>query len=101
MTAANSVLDLGQKTYVRKPIYTDAVEVTPENIDLVALWIEGKVMSSKGEKVTTWIEVPVRNPLNSRQTKAYVGDFVLKNKNGAKVYTPKAFAATWSPKELV
>ena len=99
MTVANPSLDLGQKTYVRKPIYTDAVEVTPENIELVALWIDGKVMSSEGEKVTTWIEVPVRNPLNPRQTKAYVGDFVLKNKSGAKVYTPKAFLSSWVLKD--
>ena len=99
MTAANSVLDLGQKTYVRKPIYTDAVEVTPENIELVAIWVSGTVHSAGDDSVTKWIEVPVKNPLYPRQTKAYVGDFVLKNKSGAKVYNPKAFLGSWVLKD--
>ncbi len=37
------------------------------------------------------ISVPVKRPLNRRQTTAFVGDWVLKANKGFKVYTDKAF----------
>ncbi len=75
--------------YVRKPFYVDAVQITTENIDEIAQWCEGEVQSDKDG--TKYVKVRVLRPLNDRQTKAYVGDWVLYAGTGFKVYTTKAF----------
>lgn len=75
--------------YVRKPFYVDAVEVTAENMEEAAAWCGGRIwQSDNGDK---YIKVHVHRPLNERQTKAFVGDHILKHDKAFKVYTPKAF----------
>jgi hypothetical protein len=87
------------RKYVRRPFAVEAVEVTKDNLRDVARWCGGRVRTSgeedpahKGEK---YIHVLVKNPLNDRQTRAYVGDWVLSAKAGFKVYTPKAFTSAF------
>lgn len=76
--------------YARKPFYIDAVQVNVSNIRDVAKWSDGEVRSdSDGAQ---YVKVRVHHPLNERQTKAYLGDWVLFAGTGYKVYTPKAFA---------
>lgn len=75
-------------TYVRKPFAVDALEVTEENISTVAEWCGGEVRQN-GER--QFIKVPVRRPLNDRQTRASVGDWVLSSGDGFKVYSKSAF----------
>jgi hypothetical protein len=87
--------------YQRKPIMVDAVRVTEENFTEVAQWCQGAIVSSeKGTKSleelkqdkSKFIKVRVINPQRIRQTKAYVGDWVLYSEyNGYKVYTDGAF----------
>jgi hypothetical protein len=75
--------------YIRKPFPVEAVPVTTENFEEVAAWCGGSIKpDSEGEK---HIRVRVKHPLNSRQTRAYVGDWILKAGDSFKVYTAKAF----------
>ncbi len=81
--------------YARKPFLIDAVKVTSENIEEVAEWAMGEVrLTDKGDP---YIHVRVHRPLTARQTKAFVGDWVLYANKGFKVYTEKAFHNTFDP----
>jgi hypothetical protein len=87
--------------YQRKPIMVDAVRVTEENFFDVAHWCQGAIVSGGGQAKSMdeikqdkskFIKVRVINPQRVRQTKAYVGDWVLYSEyNGYKVYTNGAF----------
>lgn len=79
---------LNPNTYVRKPFPVDAVEVTEANFDEVAIWCGGEIREAGGKR---YIKVAVRRPLNDRQTRASVGDWVLYAGNGYKVYSKTAF----------
>jgi hypothetical protein len=92
--------------YVRKPLYVEAVQVTIENFLDVARWCFGEIKNkdetpvdfSQGpEPKNQYIQVRVANPKNAKQSKAYVGDWILFTKHGQgfKVYTPKAFYASF------
>lgn len=82
--------------YVRKPFEVEAVEVTAENMAEVAAWCHGEILS---ETNGNFIKVRVARVLNERQTKAYVGDWVLYAGTGFKVYTAKAFKKTFALKQ--
>lgn len=75
--------------YFRRPFTVEAVLITDQNFNEVATWCEGTVKLDSDDK--HYIHVKVRHPLNSKQTKAYVGDWVLKAGEGFKVYGVKAF----------
>lgn len=79
--------------YVRKPFTVDALQVTEENISEVAEWCQGTLEEASNKD--KYIRVRVHRPLHDRQTKAFVGDWVLYTASGYKVYTPKAFEATF------
>jgi len=87
--------------YSRKPFDVEAVELSPENIDEVALWCGGEVRTSDLSKTggqegyQQYIKVPVKRPLNDRQTRAYYGDWVVGQDGSFKVYTPKAFTSSF------
>jgi hypothetical protein len=92
------------KKYVRKPLYVDAVQVTEQNFIDIARWCFGEIgnidetpvdMSSEVEPTKQYIHVRVHNPKNPRQTKAFVGDWILYTERGYKVYTTKAFQANF------
>jgi hypothetical protein len=74
--------------FARKPFYVDAVRVSEENIERVAEWCSGEIQTDDEGK---HVKVKVHRPLTDRQTKAYIGDWVLFAGTGFKVYTPKAF----------
>jgi hypothetical protein len=87
--------------YSRKPFDVEAVELSPDNIDEVAQWCGGEVrtsdLSKQGglEGYQQYIKVPVKRPLNDRQTRAYYGDWVVAAGGSFKVYTPKAFISSF------
>lgn len=91
--------------YIRKPLYVAAVRITGANFDEVAAWCQGEVQQDEvpgkgtGKK---YIRVRVHNPKNPRQTKAFVGDWLLYTERGYKVYTNKAFHASFDeiPREF-
>lgn len=78
--------------FVRVPFEVEAVQVTAENIEEVAAWCNGTV-ERLGEdgKDDRYIHVRVHYPISPRQTKAFIGDWVLYSKNGFKCYNPVAF----------
>ena len=92
------------KKYVRKPLFVDAVQVTEENFEEIARWCQGEIRNSDESAVDVtaaveptkqYIHVRVHNPKNPRQTKAFVGDWILYTERGYKVYTTKAFIANF------
>lgn len=74
--------------YVRKPLYVDAVQITEENFDDAVRWCFGEQDADDEGK---FIKVRVHQPKNQRQTRAYVGDWILYTERGYKVYTDRAF----------
>lgn len=90
--------------YVRKPLFVDAVQVTEANFADIARWCFGEVgnidespvdRSEDVQPSKQYIHVRVHNPKNPRQTKAFVGDWILYTERGYKVYTTKAFQANF------
>jgi hypothetical protein len=88
--------------FVRKPFEVEGTRVTAENIQEVAAWCQSEVRVTKGKGGTDdvpFVKVRVLRPLNERQTMAYLGDWILYAGTGYKVYTNKAFMATFEPAE--
>lgn len=81
--------------YIKKPLYVDAVQVTEDNFDEIAAWCQGEIQETAGSK--KYIKVRVHNPKIIRQTQAFVGDWLLYTERGYKVYTNKAFYASFEP----
>lgn len=81
--------------FARKPFYVDAVQVTADNMEEVALWCQGDVYTKEARRGSDdqerYIKVRVHRAMNERQTEAYIGDWVLYAGTGFKVYTPRAF----------
>lgn len=100
-------MTIQSQRYLRKPLFVDAVRVTAANFEEIAAWCQGEVLrddvpgQGPGKK---YIKVRVHNPKNPRQTKAFVGDWLLYTERGYKVYTSKAFHAAFdvveSPKAV-
>lgn len=94
-------MSVATQKYVRKPLYVDAVQVTLENFNEVARWCQGEVKDyhdktltgeqAENQQIERYIHVRVHNPKNVRQTKAFIGDWILYTERGYKVYTQKAF----------
>jgi len=84
-------------TYVRKPIYVNAVQVTEENFDAIAGWCGGEIKETINlrNRTVKYIHVPVTRPQTERQEQARVGDWILTSERGYKVYTPKAFTVAF------
>jgi hypothetical protein len=90
--------------YTRKVLVVDAVRITKANFDDIAEWCQGEVRQDEvpgqgtGKK---YIRIRAHNPKNPRQTKAFVGDWILYTDRGYKVYTNKAFHASFDESSLV
>jgi hypothetical protein len=80
--------------YVRKPLFVDAVQVTEENFNEMVSWCNGNIEADEGSD-KQFIRIWVHNPMGPRQTKAFVGDWILKHTKGFKIYTDKAFQASF------
>lgn len=85
------------KKFARRPFFVDAVQVTSENVEDVAEWCMGEVRTTEQTAEEKYVKVRVLRPLTERQTKAFVGDWVLYAGTGFKVYTPKAFEKSFEP----
>ena len=84
--------------YIRKPLYVAAVRITNGNFEEIAAWCQGEILQDDAPGQGTgkqYIHVRVHNPKNTRQTKAFVGDWLLYTERGYKVYTNKAFHASF------
>jgi hypothetical protein len=58
----------------KKSFDVDYVEVTEANIEDVAVWCGGRVLGSDKDR---YIKILDKGALNERQTKAYLGDYVV------------------------
>lgn len=85
--------------FIRKPLYVDAVRITQKNFNDIAEWCQGEVMRDEAPTDSGagkfYIKIRVHNPKNPRQTKAFVGDWLLYTERGYKVYTNKAFHSSF------
>ena len=81
--------------YIRKPLYVDVIQVTDENFEEVAAWCQWEIKPQGEGDHGRYIFVRVHSPRNPRQSKAYVGDWILYTERGYKVYTTKAFEASF------
>jgi hypothetical protein len=90
--------------YVRKPLYVDAVRITNGNFEEIAEWCQGEIKHDEVSGTGTgkkYIKIRVHNPKNPRQTMAFVGDWLLYTERGYKVYTNKAFHASFDERSVV
>ncbi len=81
--------------------------MTVENLADISEWCQGEVRNyndsplegdaAKNVALERYIHVRVHNPKNTRQTKAFVGDWILYTERGYKVYTQKAFKNSFDP----
>lgn len=93
------------KRYIRKPLYVDAVQVTADNLKEIAAWCQGEIRIAKADEFligesmegAEFVHVRVHNPRGVRQTMAFPGDWILYTERGYKVYTTKAFEASFDP----
>lgn len=83
--------------FARKAFYVEAVVVTDENMEEVAKWCGGEVKTGKDrdQQDARYIQVNVARAIHPNQTKAFVGNRVLRSGANFKVYTEKAFQATF------
>ncbi len=78
--------------YVRKPLFVDAVRVTQDNFEELAKWCQGEIVAKNSEgEHKAYIKVRVHNPKFDRQSKAFIGEWILYSDRGYKIYTNKAF----------
>lgn len=89
-------MKIDTQTYTRKPFSVEAIQITKANMVHVAAWCKGTLIEDRGKP---FIEVEVHNPLNERQKKGYIGDWVLQSTSGFKVYTQKSFDKTFDVNE--
>jgi hypothetical protein len=90
------------KKYVRKPLVVDAVQVTEENFEELARWCQGTIQNNDGttnngevNPRSQHIHVRVHNPRGVRQSRAFVGDWLLYTDMGYKIYNTKAFLGSF------
>lgn len=89
--------------YAKKVFYIEAVRVTLTNMEQVAEWCGGVVQHTraKPEKdypASPYVKVNVHNPRTVRQTRAFVGDWVVKAENNVwRTYPHKAFCLAFEP----
>lgn len=92
-------MGINTEKYVRRPLYVDAVRVTQDNFTEMVDWCDGQVEfeETKSGSSRKFIRLNVHNPhpSNERQKKAFVGDWILKTDRGLKIYTNKAFKASF------
>ena len=87
--------------YTRKPLHVAAVRITSDNFEAIADWCQGEIQTEGADYTPgsapgkQYIHVRVHNPKNTRQTKAFVGDWLLYTERGYKIYTHKAFQAAF------
>lgn len=90
--------------FVRKPFFVNAIPVTSENMSDIAEWCKGRVMKTTpkpedGVRPVPYIKVDVKHAQNEKQTRAFVGDYVLQSGSVFKVYTETAFMNSFEPSD--
>lgn len=85
--------------WVRNSFPVEAIQVTGENIRAVASWCEGSVGQTQSKTYPkAYIDLCTVQYNKVRQTKAYVGDWILKTDEGFKHYRDESFRTAYSKK---
>jgi len=85
------------KTARRKSFDVEYVEITKDNLNEVSVWCGGEVDLSDPEN--PFIRIKDKNAMNARQTKAFVGDYVLKSQSSFKAFSKKSFKRSFETTE--
>lgn len=88
--------------FVRKQFPVQAVRVTVLNIAQLTEVCGGELKhdgEKEGNFSRDYIQVPVRNAIHENQTKAHVGDWLVKQGRTFKVYKDKGFRAMFESKD--
>lgn len=93
LVAHGEVVVHAQK-FMRKTFFVDAIRITTENFEAVASWCKAEIITDDG---APHMKLEVIRPLNERQTKAYVGDWILTSPSGYKIYNTNAFSRCFVP----
>jgi hypothetical protein len=86
--------------YIRKNHEVEAVQVTYEWFKEIAEWCGGFIRTSTNvDRGELYIRVPIvrRSQERGRPNRAYVGDWILKDGDGFKIYSNEAFTNVYSP----
>lgn len=84
--------------YERIPFEVDAIRITDNNFHDVARWCGGNVITILEDGVEKkCIKVRVRRRINIRQTRGFVGDWILRSNGGFMVYLDAAFSDCFQP----
>lgn len=78
---------------VRKSFPAEGVQITKENFVEVAEWCKGVLHSEPDDQgnPVPFIKVDVTRPLNEKQTKAFLNDWIVKVGHGFKVFNVHSF----------
>lgn len=71
--------------YTRVPFTVDAAQVTKDNMEALAVLAGGACVNG------SYIKLDIKTAHSERQTKAYVGDWILRMGESYKAYTKTAF----------
>lgn len=82
----------------RKTFDVEYVEVTEENMEEISQWSDNPI---GGEGTDRFIQITDKNAMNARQTKAFIGDLILKSGSSFKAYSKKAFAKAFEDVEVI
>lgn len=92
-------MSITTKQYMKKPLYVEAVRITRRNFSEVAKWCGGHIQTERADAPQNagkkYIKIDAHNPINARQTKAFVGDWVLQTERGFKIYTHTSFTSSF------
>lgn len=85
--------------YIKKPLFVEAVRITRKNFNDVAKWCEGHIQTERADAPQNagkkYLKIQAHNPINTRQTKAFIGDWVLQTERGFKIYTHNSFTESF------
>lgn len=84
-------MSLSPVKFVRKPTYVHAIQITAENIADITRWSGGDLRGTEEDSEHRFIKIKAFRPVNDRQSKGFVGDWMVLSGNNFKVYTSKAF----------
>jgi hypothetical protein len=91
------------KQFTKKPLHVEAVRITRNNFADVVKWCSGRVRTERSDAPQNagkkFIKIEAHNPINIRQTKAFVGDWILKTERGFKVYTHVSFTQSFDERQ--
>jgi hypothetical protein len=83
--------------YIRKNHEVEAVQVSYERLQTVSDWCGGHIGTSRETRVgEIYIRVPVFRSKN-KPNRAYVGDWIVRDGDGLKIFSDKSFTATYKP----